>query len=94
MASVNESLAGRIAILELPPFSLLEVPAEERGGLEGVVWNSAYPDPALHPAMRDLWTSSYLRTYVERDVRNLTAVRDLRAFEISGGSLTPLFLSS
>lgn len=83
MARVSESLAGRIAILELLPLSLLEAPAGEgtRPDLETVVWNGAYPEPALEPVKRDLWVSSYLATYVERDVRQLHGVLDLRAFE-------------
>ena len=41
MANVSESLAGRIALLELPPFSLLEASEEQRGGLQDIVWNGA-----------------------------------------------------
>ena len=81
MANVSESLAGRIALLELPPFSLLEASAQQRGGLQDVIWNGAYPDPALYPEKRDPWLPSYLRTYVERDVRQLSNVQDLRSFE-------------
>ncbi len=81
MANVSESLAGRIALLELPPFSLLEASEEHRGGLPDIVWNGAYPDPALYPEKRDAWLPSYLRTYVERDVRQLSNIQDLRSFE-------------
>jgi uncharacterized protein len=81
MAAFTESLAGRIAIFELLPFGLLELPAEHRGGLADLLWNGSYPEVALAPAKRDLWTSSYLRTYVERDVRQLHQFQDLRAFE-------------
>src|SRR4051794_23006487 len=81
MANVSESLAGRIALLDLLPFSLLELPAGERT-LASVVWNGSYPEPALDPAKRDLWISSYVQTYVERDVRQLLNVQDLRTFEM------------
>jgi hypothetical protein len=81
MAGVGESLAGRIAILELPPLSLLETPGRAEGPLEPVIWNGGYPEPALEPEKRALWLSSYLQTYVERDVRQLSNVQDLRAFE-------------
>jgi hypothetical protein len=78
MANVSESLAGRIALLELLPFSLLELP--ERPSLENLLWNGAYPEPALEPEKRDLWVSSYLRTYVERDVRQIHNIQDLALF--------------
>lgn len=81
MAGVTESLAGRIAVLELLPFSLLETPELRSGDLGAVVWNGSYPEPALYPEKRDLWLSAYLRSYVERDVRQLHNVQDLRAFE-------------
>jgi predicted AAA+ superfamily ATPase len=45
------------------------------------IWNGSYPEPALAPAKRDLWMSSYLQTYVERDIRQLAQVQDLRVFE-------------
>ena len=52
MRDVGESLAGRVAILELPPFSYPELP---RSGLDALLWNGGYPLPALHPDRRDLW---------------------------------------
>ncbi len=41
-----------------------------------------YPEPALDPG-RDhaLWHSSYLQTYIERDVRNLRQIGDLTSFQ-------------
>lgn len=82
MANVSESLAGRIALLELLPFSLLETPGARVRDLASVVWNGSYPEPALSPRKRDLWIPSYIQTYVERDVRQLLNVQDLRTFEI------------
>lgn len=81
MANVSDSLAGRIAILELLPFDLLETPERRDEGLAAILWNGSYPDPALFPEKRDLWIRSYLQTYVERDVRQLSNVQDLRTFE-------------
>lgn len=81
MANVSESLAGRIALLELLPFSLLETVGVRSPDLPAIVWNGGYPDPALHPEKRDLWIASYIQTYIERDVRQLLRVQDLRTFE-------------
>jgi predicted AAA+ superfamily ATPase len=81
MANVSESLAGRIALLELLPFSLLETAGVRPPDLPSVVWNGAYPEPSLEPEKRDLWIASYIQTYVERDVRQLLNVQDLRTFE-------------
>ncbi|MCM2258628.1 MAG: ATP-binding protein [Vicinamibacteria bacterium] len=77
MRDVSESLAGRVALLELPPFSALELPRET---LDATLWDGGYPIPALHPDRRDLWLRSYIATYVERDVRQIRNVTDLHAF--------------
>jgi len=82
MKNVSESLAGRIAILELLPFSILENSQRGPDWLEKVIWNGGYPEPALFPQKRDLWVRSYIQTHIERDVRQLQNVRDLRAFEL------------
>jgi predicted AAA+ superfamily ATPase len=82
MANVSESLAGRIALLDLLPFSLLELLAAGERTLSSMIWTGWYPEPALEPGKRDLWISSYIQTYVERDVRQLLKVQDLRTFEM------------
>lgn len=64
------------------PFSLLELPGVEERPLASLVWTGSYPEPALQPGKRDLWISSYIQTYVERDVRQLLKVQDLRTFEM------------
>lgn len=73
MQGITESLAGRVAVLQLLPFSMAETKKVDllRGG---------FPEPVLHPASRELWYSSYLQPYIERDVRLVTNVRDLPTF--------------
>ncbi len=77
MRDVSESLAGRVAVLELPPFSQTELP---RSALADVLWNGGYPIPALYPDRRDIWLRSYVGTYLERDVRQIRSIPDLRVF--------------
>jgi len=73
MQGVAESMAGRAAILQLYPLSASETPKVSvlRGG---------YPEVLARPASARLWFGSYLQTYLERDVRAITAVRDLATF--------------
>lgn len=80
MRNVSESLAGRVAIFNLPPFSAGEL-GRRASSLDDFAWTGGFPDPALHPDRRDLWMASYLQTYVERDVRQLAAIQNLPAFE-------------
>lgn len=73
MQGVTESMAGRAAVLQLYPLSVRETPRVTllRGG---------YPEVVARPAAARLWFASYLQTYLERDVRAVTAVRDLATF--------------
>jgi predicted AAA+ superfamily ATPase len=70
---VTESLAGRAAILQLLPLSRSETTRVS-------LLNGGYPEVLARPRARDLWFSSYLQTYLERDVRAITNVRDLGTF--------------
>jgi len=73
MQGVSESMAGRAAILQLLPFSLAET---DRVSL----LHGGYPEVLARPQARELWFSSYIQTYLERDVRAVTNVRDLATF--------------
>jgi uncharacterized protein len=73
MQGVSESMAGRAAILQLLPFSLAET---DRVSL----LYGGYPEVLARPTGRGLWFSSHIQTYLERDVRAITNVRDLATF--------------
>jgi uncharacterized protein len=73
MQGVSESMAGRAAVLQLLPFSLGET---DRVSL----LLGGYPEVLARPTGRSLWFSSYLQTYLERDVRGIVNVRDLATF--------------
>jgi predicted AAA+ superfamily ATPase len=73
MRGVSESMAGRAAVLQLLPFSIGET---DRVSLI----LGGYPEVLAHPKGRGLWFSSYIQTYLERDVRSLLNIRDLGTF--------------
>jgi predicted AAA+ superfamily ATPase len=73
MRGVTESMAGRAAILQLLPLSLAE---SSRVSL----LSGGYPEVLARPSDRALWFSSYIQTYLERDVRSIVNVRDLGTF--------------
>lgn len=82
MESVNQSLAGRTAILKLLPFSHYEM---EKGkilpsNVNEEIFKGAYPriyDKDINP---DDYYPFYIQTYVERDVRLLRNIGDLSKF--------------
>ncbi len=81
--SVSQSLAGRIAYLNLLPFSLPEMqqgaylPDDDKllmhKGFYPPVHDQGIPAPD--------WMANYIRTYVERDVRQVKNITDLLVFE-------------
>ena len=73
MKGVSESMAGRVAV-----FHLLGLSSEEskkvsilRGGL---------PEVLAKPKTASLWFRSYIQTYLERDVRSISAIKNLATF--------------
>jgi len=82
MSRVTQSLAGRVAMVQLLPFSLHELYSDPKGmNLDEVMFNGLYPpvhDRKLDPAM---WCGSYIQTYIERDVRQMVNVKDLTTFQ-------------
>ena len=83
LSGITQTLAGRVGLLTLLPFSLAELQAagQEPPSLEHLLWSGLYPpihDRGIDPP---LWHESYARTYVERDVRQMLDVRDLGTFQ-------------
>jgi predicted AAA+ superfamily ATPase len=109
MQGISQTLAGRVAVLELDPLTAGEAtgavaeaavtkvlervfsagPSARRVrgkpartvGLDDWLLRGGFPEIRLHPRVdRMLWLSSYVQTYIERDVRDLLRVGDLDAF--------------
>lgn len=90
MKGVSESLAGRVGLLEVMPFSLAEkrraaglarTLASARGAFAHACLTGSFPEPVLQRSLRrDEWQAAYLQTYLERDVRTLYDVGNLRDF--------------
>ncbi len=82
LESVSQSLAGRVAIFSLLPFSLEEIQDTPFGlpEYEHYLLKGFYPriyDLDLNPTE---WLLDYIQTYVERDLRQVINVSNLSAF--------------
>lgn len=73
MKGVSESMAGRVAVFQLLPFSIQENPKTS-------VFSGGFPEVLAKPSLSRIWFQSYLQTYLERDVRAVSAIRDLSTF--------------
>lgn len=78
MKGVSETLAGRIGLLTLLPFQFSETPVGLRSKS---VYMGSYPEIVNRSfdASWD-WYSSYIETYLVRDVRELTNIGNIREF--------------
>lgn len=76
---VSESLAGRIGLLTLLPYSYGEMPKKS---LDQSLYFGAYPELVDKGyKLFDDWYASYIETYIEKDLRTLANVGDLRDFQ-------------
>ena len=99
MKNATESLAGRVAIIDLKGFSLKELDKKEQTpflstmefiekgrksskfrdlvDIYQIIWRGAYPEININPDTDwETFYKSYLNTYIERDIKDLNAVKN------------------
>jgi predicted AAA+ superfamily ATPase len=79
--AINQSLAGRTAILRLLPLSLEELGTQDHPSTDTLLWRGAYPrvhTQSIPPAQA---YADYFETYIERDLRQILNIKDLTLFE-------------
>lgn len=82
MSSVTQSLAGRVGILELLPLSLHELKmANIKLSVDEAIYTGGLPKIFKEQHNPTLIYRHYLKTYVERDMRNLININDLSQFQ-------------
>jgi predicted AAA+ superfamily ATPase len=81
-STVDQSLAGRTALITLLPFSYEELGRRWPGiSADEALYTGFYPrihDRGLNPTQS---LADYVSTYVERDLRQLSLIRDLTVFQ-------------
>ncbi len=81
LSGITQSLAGRVGLLELLPLSISEI-EEKLEPLNDQLFKGFYP--SLYHKVRQLnpkiWYEDYIKTYIERDVRKLINIKDLKVF--------------
>lgn len=83
LESITQSLAGRVALFTLLPFSLEELKKTKHNPktIEDSLFTGFYPrlyNDRLYPKE---WFPNYIQTYVERDVRQIKDVQNLATFQ-------------
>ena len=82
LRKVTQSLAGRTAVFELLPFSYSETKELSEGqSLNEILFNGFYPAIYADKNIPKFLYPSYVKTYLEKDVRDLLQVKDMMQFQ-------------
>ncbi len=83
MESITQTLAGRIGLFNLYPLSYEEIKKEdlEEPNIQSQILKGGYPRLYDQKVSPDLWLSSYIQTYLDRDISLLSQIDNLNAFE-------------
>ena len=82
LKNVTQSLAGRTAVFELLPLSLAEIAGlDEDDSVDKLLYRGFYPAVWSGKNIPRLLYPNYIKTYLERDVRDLLAIKDLDVFQ-------------
>ncbi|MDE6653878.1 MAG: ATP-binding protein [Muribaculaceae bacterium] len=81
LESITQSLAGRAAVYTLLPMALDELGDYASSSTDELLLNGFYPSVVTGVRPVDLFYSNYYSTYIERDVRQIKNISDLRQFQ-------------
>ena len=99
MRDLSESLAGRAGIFELMPMSLSETMAQRNGqDLSRQLFDGLYPAVSSGKNTAKFYYPSYVKTYLEKDIRDLLNVQNqmqfLRFIKLCAARIGSLFNAS
>jgi len=82
MQHITQSLAGRVALFKLLPFDFEELQQANLlpDNYEEILVKGSYPAIFDRALSSKVFYANYLQTYVEKDLKQLIDVRDLRQF--------------
>ena len=78
MKKITESLAGRIGLLTLLPMQFSEIPLNLH---EESIFKGGYPELVKRDYnFRNEWYQAYINTYLEKDLRSISDIGNIRDF--------------
>ena len=99
LKKVTQSLAGRTAVFELLPFSYSETKELSNDkSVDELLFNGFYPAIYAQKNIPKFLYPNYVKTYLEKDVRDLLQVKDMMQFQtfirLCAGRVGSLFNAS
>lgn len=85
LEKITQSLAGRTSLITLLPFSLKEIHNHKKydlksHSLEDLIFKGFYPKIYEEKAKPQIILEDYIKTYLERDLRDWANIQDLNLF--------------
>ena len=82
LKNVSQTLAGRTALFELMPFALEEIDTLTKDkGTDNILYSGFYPVIWTDENIPKLYYPNYVKTYLERDLRDLIGIKDLDTYQ-------------
>jgi uncharacterized protein len=80
--NISQTLAGRIGYIDLLPLTIQEIKRFENTAetLADYIFNGCYPEIFDKKRLPAVWYPSYIRTYVERDVKQIRNIDNVLLF--------------
>lgn len=99
LRKVSQSLAGRTAVFELLPLSYSEIKEQaENKPLDDLLFEGFYPAIYSGRNIPEFLYAAYLKTYLDKDVRDLLQIKDMMQFHtfirLCAGRIGSLFKAS
>jgi predicted AAA+ superfamily ATPase len=83
MQNISESLSGRVLLVQLPTLRYEEIKKSFPSlTMLTYLFQGGYPGIYHHNISTAQWYPSYVSSYLERDVRNILNIKDLRDFTV------------
>jgi hypothetical protein len=83
LATITQTLADRITLLTLLPLSIQELKVSNQvvTDLDELIFRGGYPSLYKNAVSPTDWYPNYIKTYVERDVRQIKNITNLNRFQ-------------
>ena len=81
-SSISQSLAGRIGYVDLLPLTVSEINLFDKKpiSLSEYIFYGSYPELYDKKRLPEVWYPSYIRTYIERDVKQIKNIENTLLF--------------
>jgi predicted AAA+ superfamily ATPase len=82
MEKITQSLAGRVGLVNLLPFSSGEIEGISKiEDTNKIIFQGGYPRLHVQKIRPEVFYEAYITTYIERDVRKIINIKDVNSFK-------------